>query len=110
MNDSKATNVEATAVALQGLGGRKAVVLLGGVAKVSQGVVCSWRVGLHGVHHSLLTAVQAGSDGKRLGFERLLTLLNAHRTVITVRGAQTQTLFSVTSRVGYLIFCLPEME
>ena len=41
INDSKATNVEATAVALQGLGGRKAVVLLGGVAKVSQWILRS---------------------------------------------------------------------
>ena len=35
MDDSKATNVEATYAGLMGLEGQKCVVLLGGVAKVS---------------------------------------------------------------------------
>lgn len=34
LNDSKATNVDATLVGLRGLVGKKAVVLLGGLAKV----------------------------------------------------------------------------
>lgn len=34
MNDSKATNVHAACIGLKGIIGRKAVVLLGGLAKV----------------------------------------------------------------------------
>lgn len=36
VNDSKATNVDATYIGLKGVVGRKAVVLLGGLAKVCQ--------------------------------------------------------------------------
>ena len=35
MNDSKATNVDATLVGLRGIVGKKAVVMLGGLAKVA---------------------------------------------------------------------------
>jgi hypothetical protein len=35
VNDSKATNVDATLVGLKGIVGRRAVVLLGGLAKVA---------------------------------------------------------------------------
>ncbi|KAL2610887.1 hypothetical protein R1flu_022579 [Riccia fluitans] len=56
INDSKATNVDAALVGMKGITGRKAVVLLGGLAKV-------------------------GSEGK-LGFERLAEVLNTHRAVI----------------------------
>eukprot|EP00850_Spirogloea_muscicola_P003939 SM000016S01927 [mRNA] locus=s16:621457:622708:- [translate_table: standard] len=58
INDSKATNVEAAMAGLAGLGGRKAVVLLGGLAK-------------------------AGRAGEGYGFSRLVKFLDAHRAVIT---------------------------
>ncbi|KAG6552008.1 hypothetical protein Mapa_006314 [Marchantia paleacea] len=56
VNDSKATNVDATYVGIKGIVGRKAVILLGGLAKVL-------------------------AEGN-LGFERLGEVLNSHRAVI----------------------------
>jgi UDP-N-acetylmuramoylalanine-D-glutamate ligase len=40
VNDSKATNVESTYAGLKGLAQRRAVVLLGGVAKVYSNITC----------------------------------------------------------------------
>ncbi|GFY93644.1 hypothetical protein Acr_09g0000900 [Actinidia rufa] len=57
VDDSKATNVEATYTGLVGLKGQKSVVLLGGIAKICQG---------------------------SSGFERLLEPLKCHRGVVTV--------------------------
>ncbi|OAE34853.1 hypothetical protein AXG93_2528s2220 [Marchantia polymorpha subsp. ruderalis] len=56
VNDSKATNVDATYVGIKGIVGRKAVILIGGLAKVL-------------------------AEGN-LGFERLGEVLNSHRAVI----------------------------
>jgi UDP-N-acetylmuramoylalanine-D-glutamate ligase len=40
VNDSKATNVDATLVGLRGIVGKKAVVMLGGLAKVAVSPFC----------------------------------------------------------------------
>ncbi|KAF5941299.1 hypothetical protein HYC85_022466 [Camellia sinensis] len=56
VDDSKATNIEATYTGLMGLKGQKSVILLGGVAKIRQG---------------------------SSGFERLLEHLICHRGIVT---------------------------
>ncbi|GMP86975.1 hypothetical protein CsSME_00039536 [Camellia sinensis var. sinensis] len=58
VDDSKATNIEATCTGLMGLKGQKSVILLGGVAKIRQG---------------------------SSGFERLLEHLICHRGIVTIR-------------------------
>jgi UDP-N-acetylmuramoylalanine-D-glutamate ligase len=63
MDDSKATNVEAAAAGLRGYG-RRAVVLLGGMAK--EGV---------------------GPGGKGLGFAALVPALQHHQAVVTFGGS-----------------------
>jgi UDP-N-acetylmuramoylalanine-D-glutamate ligase len=62
VNDSKATNVDATYTGVKGVRGRKAVVLLGGLAKAGPG------------------------DGS-LGFTRLVEVLQPHRAVVLVSEA-----------------------
>jgi hypothetical protein len=62
VNDSKATNVDATYTGVKGVRGRKAVVLLGGLAKAGPG------------------------DGS-LGFTRLVEVLQPHRAVVLVNEA-----------------------
>lgn len=74
LNDSKATNVDATLAALEGLIGRKAVVLLGGVAKTVVGSM-------------------------DLGFGRLLKSLSRHRAVITF-GASGEDIANELERGG----------
>ncbi|GJP34725.1 hypothetical protein CLOM_g19133 [Closterium sp. NIES-68] len=67
INDSKATNVEASTAGIQGLGEESmAVILLGGIAKV-------------------LKSLDAGDGGSAspLGFSKLVSVLNRHRAVIT---------------------------
>ncbi|KAG0581208.1 hypothetical protein KC19_4G232500 [Ceratodon purpureus] len=57
VNDSKATNVDATLVGIRGIVGKKAVVMLGGLAK-------------------------AGAGGSGLGFGLLVEVLQSHRAVV----------------------------
>ncbi|KAF4364240.1 hypothetical protein F8388_000192 [Cannabis sativa] len=80
INDSKATNVDATYAGLMGLKGRKSVILLGGVAKVLD-----------------------GQDS--IGFERLVEVLNNHRCVITF-GSSGALIQSTLSDAGLEIPCL----
>ncbi|CAI5495797.1 unnamed protein product, partial [Closterium sp. Naga37s-1] len=70
INDSKATNVEASTAGIEGLGDEStAVILLGGIAKVLK----------------FLAATDEGgaSDASPLGFSKLVPVLNRHRAVIT---------------------------
>jgi len=79
VNDSKATNVDATLVGLKGIVGRRAVVLLGGLAKVG-----------------------AGDNG--LGFKRLREALQPHRAVILF-GASGPTIEEELRTAGLDIPC-----
>ncbi|CAL5420882.1 unnamed protein product [Camellia sinensis] len=73
VDDSKATNIEATYTGLMGLKGQKSVILLGGAAKVI--ALASWI--LHSLGREYL--IRQGSSG----FERLLEHLICHRGIVT---------------------------
>ncbi|CAI7866751.1 unnamed protein product, partial [Closterium sp. NIES-53] len=70
INDSKATNVEASMAGIEGLGDEStAVILLGGIAKVLK---------------SLAATDEGGASvTSPLGFSKLVPVLNRHRAVIT---------------------------
>ncbi|KAL7194294.1 hypothetical protein ACSBR1_034666 [Camellia fascicularis] len=78
VDDSKATNVEATYTGLMGLKGQKSVILLGGVAKIRQG---------------------------SSGFERLLEHLICHRGVVTF-GYSGMMIQKTLSTNGLSIPCI----
>ncbi|XP_057500189.1 uncharacterized protein LOC130784360 [Actinidia eriantha] len=78
VDDSKATNVEATYTGLVGLKGQKSVVLLGGIAKICQG---------------------------SSGFERLLEPLKCHRGVVTF-GSSGMMIQKTLSANGLNIPCV----
>ncbi|KAI7998402.1 UDP-N-acetylmuramoylalanine--D-glutamate ligase [Camellia lanceoleosa] len=78
VDDSKATNVEATYTGLMGLKGQKSVILLGGVAKIRQG---------------------------SSGFERLLEHLIGHRGIVTF-GYSGMMIQKTLSTNGLSIPCI----
>ncbi|PON58126.1 UDP-N-acetylmuramoylalanine-D-glutamate ligase [Parasponia andersonii] len=80
VNDSKATNVDATYAGLTALKGKKSVILLGGIAKVLDGQ-------------------------ESIGFERLVELLNYHRCVITF-GSSGALIQRTLSDGGLRIPCI----
>ncbi|WRX24150.1 Mur ligase [Theobroma cacao] len=80
VDDSKATNVEAAYAGLTGLKGQKAVILLGGLAKV-----------LHGPASN--------------GFEQLIEPLKGHRCVITF-GSSGSLIHDTLSDNGLSIPCI----
>ncbi|TYI41739.1 hypothetical protein ES332_A01G046200v1 [Gossypium tomentosum] len=80
VDDSKATNVEATYAGLMGLKGQKSVILLGGLAKVLVGQVSN-------------------------GFEELIEPLTGHRCVITF-GASGAMIHQELSGNGLDIPCI----
>ncbi|XWS43200.1 hypothetical protein CRYUN_Cryun16bG0082200 [Craigia yunnanensis] len=80
VDDSKATNIEATYAGLMGLKGKKSVVLLGGLAKVLNG--------------------QASN-----GFEQLIEPLKDHRCVITF-GSSGTLIHDTLSNNGLSIPCI----
>jgi len=79
VNDSKATNVDATYTGVKGVRGRKAVVLLGGLAKAGPG------------------------DGS-LGFTRLVEVLQPHRAVVLF-GAAGESIEKELQSAGVSIPC-----
>ncbi|OMO70146.1 hypothetical protein COLO4_28736 [Corchorus olitorius] len=79
VDDSKATNMEATYAGLMGLKGQKSVVLLGGLAKVS-------------------------NEQALNGFEQLIEPLNSHRCVITF-GSSGTMIHDALSNNGLRIPC-----
>ncbi|RVW46944.1 UDP-N-acetylmuramoylalanine--D-glutamate ligase [Vitis vinifera] len=97
IDDSKATNVEATYTGLLGLKEQKSVILLGGLAKTLEGDVGSsfqllmWRDGcLSMKHHKgrecfcfLSGKCQVSNSQESNGFEQLVEPLKYHRCVIT---------------------------
>ncbi|GMP86974.1 hypothetical protein CsSME_00039536 [Camellia sinensis var. sinensis] len=78
VDDSKATNIEATCTGLMGLKGQKSVILLGGVAKIRQG---------------------------SSGFERLLEHLICHRGIVTF-GYSGMMIQKTLSTNGLSIPCI----
>ncbi|XP_048321608.1 uncharacterized protein LOC107432417 [Ziziphus jujuba] len=80
VDDSKATNAEATYAGLMGLRRQKSVILLGGVAKVLDGLESN-------------------------GFEQLVELLNYHRCVITF-GTSGTLIQTTLSNNGLRIPCI----
>ncbi|XVE61217.1 hypothetical protein DITRI_Ditri06bG0021500 [Diplodiscus trichospermus] len=80
VDDSKATNIEATYAGLMGLKGQKSVILLGGLAKVLDG--------------------QASN-----GFEQLVEPLNGHRCVVTF-GSSGTLIHDTLSNNGLSIPCI----
>ncbi|XWS59203.1 hypothetical protein CRYUN_Cryun08bG0101500 [Craigia yunnanensis] len=80
VDDSKATNIEATYAGLMGLKGQKSVILLGGLAKVLYG--------------------QASN-----GFEQLIEPLKSHRSVITF-GSSGTLIYDTLSNNGLSIPCI----
>ncbi|XP_057859198.2 uncharacterized protein LOC131068013 isoform X6 [Cryptomeria japonica] len=80
VDDSKATNVEATYAGLEGLRGQPSVVLLGGIAKV------------------------LNKEG-HIGFERLVDCLKYHKAVITF-GASGKKIKQTLDGAGISIPCV----
>ncbi|GAQ81307.1 hypothetical protein KFL_000770010 [Klebsormidium nitens] len=86
IDDSKATNVEASMVGIRGVQGRKAVVLLGGRAKVDQ-------------------------PGMPFGFDRLKTALAGHRAVIAFGEHGPEIAAELAdSGVGLPVHTLPKLK
>ncbi|CAM6100244.1 unnamed protein product [Calypogeia fissa] len=79
INNSKATNVDATVVGLRGITGRKAVVLIGGLAKVVQ--------------------------EQNLGFDRLVSELNSHEAVVLF-GASGKQIEMELRDAGLTVRCV----
>ncbi|XVE96038.1 hypothetical protein REPUB_Repub02eG0187000 [Reevesia pubescens] len=80
VDDSKATNIEATYAGLMGLKGQSSVILLGGLAKVLNGQVSN-------------------------GFEQLIEPLKGHRCVITF-GSSGTLIHDTLSNNGLSIPCV----
>ncbi|CAI5995771.1 unnamed protein product, partial [Closterium sp. NIES-65] len=93
INDSKATNVEASTAGIKGLGDEStAVILLGGIAKVFK---------------SLAATDEGGaSDASPLGFSKLVPVLNRHRAVITF-GQSGPSIASELTAAGLAVAVIP---
>ncbi|CAI5937087.1 unnamed protein product, partial [Closterium sp. NIES-65] len=93
INDSKATNVEASTAGIEGLGDEStAVILLGGIAKVFK---------------SLAATDEGGaSDASPPGFSKLVPVLNRHRAVITF-GQSGPSIASELTAAGLAVAVIP---